>query len=168
MDNIIVLTASYAYLVAVAIFVGYFFYIRGAARWRFFLLSAFALPLSYLSSLIAGFLYYDPRPFVVLHVVPLISHAADNGFPSDHALLMGTLAAIVTVFNRRIGALLWALAILVGVARVLAAVHHPIDILASFVIAIAAAALAYALSVAILGLKETKTMSAAKANIAPE
>ncbi len=168
MDTVIVFTASYVYLVAVAIFVGYFLYIRGAARWRFFLLSAFALPLSYLSGLLAGSLYYDPRPFVVLHIIPLISHAADNGFPSDHALLMGTLAAIVTVFNRRIGALLWALAILVGAARVLAAVHHPIDILASFAIAIATTALAYALSTIILSRKETKTVNAMKANSAPK
>ncbi len=56
---------------------------------------------------------------------------------------MGTLAAIVTVFDRRMGALLWVLAILVGIARVLSAVHHPIDILASFGIAIAATTAVY-------------------------
>ncbi|MHB0865454.1 MAG: phosphatase PAP2 family protein [Minisyncoccota bacterium] len=138
MNEIIVFVASYLYLASVALFAGYFFSAEKALRRRILLVSFFALPISYLSGLAAGFLYYDPRPFAVLHITPLISHVADNGFPSDHALLMGTLAAIVTVFNRRLGALLWALAIIVGVARVLAAIHHPLDILASFAIAIVA------------------------------
>lgn len=138
MNEIIVFTASYLYLASVALFIGYFFISEKAVRRRILLVSLFALPLSYLSGLAAGLLYYDPRPFVVLHITPLISHAADNGFPSDHALLMGTLAAIVTAFDRRVGAVAWVLAILVGTARVLAAIHHPIDILASFAIAIAA------------------------------
>lgn len=138
MNELIVFIASYVYLVSIALFAGYFFYAQKIVRRRFLLISVFALPLSYLLGLLAKHLYYDPRPFVVLHITPLFAHAADNGFPSDHALLMGTLAAIVTVFDRRLGVLLWILAILVGSARVLAAVHHPIDILASFAIAIIA------------------------------
>ena len=138
MNGLIIFVASYLYLVSVAVFAGYFFYTHGGRRRRFLLFSIFTLPLSYLTSLLAGLLYYDPRPFVVLHITPLIYHAADNGFPSDHALLTGTLAAIVTVFNRRLGVLLWILAILVGAARVVAGVHHSIDILASFGIAIGA------------------------------
>ena len=136
MNNLTVFSASYLYLVSAAVFIGYFFSTKGALRRRFLFLSLFTLPLSYLLGLLAGILYYNPRPFVVLHITPLLSHAANNGFPSDHALLMGTLAAIVTVYNRRLGALLWGLAILVGASRVLAAIHHPIDILASFAIAI--------------------------------
>ncbi|MHB1163156.1 MAG: phosphatase PAP2 family protein [Minisyncoccota bacterium] len=138
MNETIIFIASYLYLASIVLFAGYFFSAEKALRRRILLVSFFALPLSYLSGLAAGLLYYDPRPFAVLHITPLIPHAADNGFPSDHALLMGTLAAIVTVFNRRLGAALWVLAILVGTARVLAAIHHPLDILASFAIAIAA------------------------------
>ena len=136
MNEIIVFVASYVYLIAIALFAGYFFYASKEVRRRFLFLSFFVLPLSYLFGLVAKHLYYDPRPFVVLHITPLFAHAADNGFPSDHALLMGALAAIVTVFDRRIGITLWVLAFLVGAARVLASVHHSIDILASFGIAI--------------------------------
>ncbi len=145
MNDIIIFTASYVYLASIATTAAYFFYLKGRARRRFVRLSVFALPLSYLTGLLAGFLYYDPRPFVVLHIVPLFSHVADNGFPSDHALLMGTLAAIVTAFNTRLGVFLWILAVAVGAARVLAHVHHTIDILASFGIAIAVTTAADAL-----------------------
>ncbi len=143
MNEIVIFVASYVYLVSIVTFIGYFFYTKDAGRRRFLLLSIFTLPLSYLTGLLASSLYYDPRPFVVLHITPLIKHAADNGFPSDHALLMGTLAAIIMVFNKRLGIFLWVLAILVGVARVLASVHHAIDILASFGIALCATAIVY-------------------------
>ena len=33
---------------------------------------------------LAGALYAHPRPFVVFHAAPLVAHAADNAFPSDH------------------------------------------------------------------------------------
>ncbi len=137
MNEIIVFTATYVYFASIAIFIGYFFYTKALTRRKFLLLSLFSLPVSYLSGLLANLLYYDPRPFVVLHITPLFYHVADNGFPSDHALLMGTLAAIITVYNKWVGFILWVLAILVGISRVVASVHHTIDILASFGIAIA-------------------------------
>jgi len=136
MNDLIVFVASYFYLISIALFAGYFFYAPKIIRRQFLRFSFLVLPFSYLLGLVAKHLYYDPRPFVVLHITPLFAHAADNGFPSDHALLMGALAAIVTVFDTRIGITLWVLAFLVGAARVLASVHHPIDIFASFIIAI--------------------------------
>ena len=82
---------------------------------------------------VAGHLYYDPRPFVTQHVRPLFAHAADNGFPSDHALLTSFLAVSVMWYSRRVGAVLLANAVLVGASRVAAHVHSPIDIIGSFV-----------------------------------
>ena len=79
-------------------------------------------------SRIASKLYYDPRPFVTEHVKPLISHAKDNGFPSDHALLTGTLTAITYFFNKKIALVMLAITVIIGVARVLAKVHSPLDI----------------------------------------
>jgi undecaprenyl-diphosphatase len=67
----------------------------------------------------------------VEHFRPLIPHEADNGFPSDHALLAAGIVAAVG-FAR----LLWVLpfgllAGLVDWARVGVGVHHPIDVLGS-------------------------------------
>lgn len=40
-----------------------------------------------------GLLWFDPRPFIVPLGHTLVAHAADNGFPSDHATLVWTLGA---------------------------------------------------------------------------
>ncbi|MGC1418514.1 MAG: phosphatase PAP2 family protein [Acidimicrobiales bacterium] len=94
-------------------------------------------------AVLAGHLHYDTRPFVTHHLVPLIPHAADNGFPSDHALLTAFLGFTMLLYSRALGAVLLVIAVLVGAARVAAHIHNPQDIVASFVIA--------ALSVVITG-----------------
>jgi undecaprenyl-diphosphatase len=82
---------------------------------------------------IAAHVYYDPRPFVVEHVTPLFAHAADNGFPSDHALFTSFIGFTVWAYSRTWGAALLVIAVAVGVARVAAHVHAPLDIVGSFV-----------------------------------
>jgi undecaprenyl-diphosphatase len=47
-------------------------------------------------------------------------------------------AAVIFVYRRKVGILLGVLGILVGVARVMAYLHHPIDIVASILIAVIA------------------------------
>ena len=87
--------------------------------------------------------YYDTRPFVRNHVKPLIAHANDNGFPSDHALLASFLGFTMLAYSRGVGLLLLAMAALIGGARVAAHIHSPIDIVGSFVFAGIAALLTH-------------------------
>jgi undecaprenyl-diphosphatase len=82
-------------------------------------------------ALIGSSLYNDPRPFAVDHVHPLIAHAADNGFPSDHSLLAAVLVAAVILARPRYTLLFVVLAAAVEWARVGAGVHHPIDVIGS-------------------------------------
>jgi undecaprenyl-diphosphatase len=81
---------------------------------------------------IGGAIYNDPRPFVVRHFHPLIAHIADNGFPSDHALLAAFLVVCVlrTRFWRAVP-VVTTLAVLVD--WVGAGIHHPIDVIGSAV-----------------------------------
>jgi undecaprenyl-diphosphatase len=102
-----------------------------AFRWA--VAAAVLLVLSYVFAQIGGLLYYDPRPFVVGHFQPLIPHAADNGFPSDHALLATALVALATLVD-----IPWALpfallAIVIDWARVGVGLHHVIDVVGSSV-----------------------------------
>jgi undecaprenyl-diphosphatase len=97
--------------------------------------------LALILSTIASSLYYDTRPFVTEHVTPLIAHAADNGFPSDHTLLTAFLGFTILRHSRIVGGSLLLVALLVGVGRVAAHIHHPIDIVGSFVIAALAVAI---------------------------
>ncbi len=133
MIALIVFAAKYLIALPVIIAVGYLFIIN---RKRDYLTYAIlVLIVSYAFGFAAGQLYNNPLPFVVEQVAPLIAHAANNGFPSDHVLLAGALAGIVTAFNLPLGIFLWLIALLIGIGRVLALVHHPLDIIASLLIA---------------------------------
>ena len=83
---------------------------------------------------IAASLYYNPRPFMVGHFTPLIAHAAGNGFPSDHTLLASFIGWVTLRYTRKYGVVMLIIALLIGLARVAAGVHHLEDIIASFII----------------------------------
>jgi undecaprenyl-diphosphatase len=76
-------------------------------------------------------LIHDPRPFVALHTTPLVwvnQGEWNTSFPSGHAIFLFSLATAVWFFDRKFGGALFVLSALVGVARVLALAHWPIDI----------------------------------------
>lgn len=131
-----VLIGKYLYLIVILIAVAYIFFQSRETQKKIIILSLISLPLTYVVGFIAGKLYYDPRPFVVEHIKPLIQHAANNGFPSDHTLISTALAAIIFIFNKKLGIILGILALLVGIARIYARIHSPIDVAGSFLISI--------------------------------
>lgn len=143
MENIIIFGARY--LTAVMILIAFTFFLKQSSEKKreMILFAIITLPIIYLASRIASLSYFNPRPFVVGNFVPLIEHAKNNGFPSDHTLLSAAVAMVVLFYNKKLGALLLILALLVGSARVLAGVHHWLDIVGSLAIAIAVSFLMY-------------------------
>lgn len=131
-----IFSAEYLYLFSILIAGAYFFTISKDQKKNFVFLTAIALPCIYIISKIAANLYFDPRPFVVGYFNPLIPHAADNGFPSDHVLLTSAISSIVFIFNKKLSTLLWLITLVVGIARVVAGVHHTVDILGAIIISI--------------------------------
>lgn len=83
---------------------------------------------------IAGSVYHDTRPFVVLGVAPLVQHGVDNGFPSDHAAAAGFAAIVTLFFDAPLGAIASFAAIALGVARLFCLLHSPIDVVAGWAI----------------------------------
>ncbi|MDE2071501.1 MAG: phosphatase PAP2 family protein [Patescibacteria group bacterium] len=104
--------------------------------WRNLLFALCSLALSYALGILGGHLWYNARPFMSDGIQPLFTHAANNGFPSDHTLLGVAVASIVFAWNRTLGVVLLILALWVGAARVLSGIHHIVDILGAAVIAI--------------------------------
>ncbi len=102
-----------------------------AVRW--FIATVIMLVLSYVFAKIGAALYSDPRPFTVDHVKPLISHAADNGFPSDHALLAAAIVGAVLLLSPTWSIPFVILGILVDWARVGSGIHHVLDVIGSSV-----------------------------------
>lgn len=103
-----------------------------------------------------------PRPFVTLpQIHPFLAHAADPGFPSDHATAAFAIAAVLLLRFGRWGvpALLAALAL--AVSRVLVGVHYPADVLAGALLGSAAALLVCFAWPRVLEAKKRQTISRA-------
>ncbi len=83
-----------------------------------------------------GSVFPESRPFVVDHFTPLIAHAPDGSFPSDHLLVLGAVAGGCLLSSRPLAALATGLAVLVAVARVYVGIHHPIDVVAGYAIGV--------------------------------
>ena len=145
MNTLFVFGAKYVWLISVIVVTIYFLMQDRATQKKMIVFGGLSIVLVCVFILIAGWSYYNPRPFVVGNFTPLIPHAADNGFPSDHTLLTATIAAFLTYYNRRIAILLWCIAVIVGVSRVYVGVHHPIDIIGSIVISIIGTGIIYLL-----------------------
>jgi undecaprenyl-diphosphatase len=141
MNIVLVFCAKYLFIIPFIIAAIFFFRQSRALQIKIVVFGLACAAISYLIALIAGQLYFDPRPFVVGHFKPLIEHDTENGFPSDHVLLVSTVAAVVTVFNKKISLLLWFFSIVIAIARVYAGVHHIIDVVGSIFIAGAVTAL---------------------------
>src|SRR3989344_4940871 len=138
MDFIIIFIGTYAVLLPPLMLVGYFAKTKLYRNPRAVAFVFLSLGLTYLLGLIARQAYFDPRPFVEQSIVPLIPHAADNGFPSDHVLLLAGIAAVLWPFSKPHSTSSGVIALAVGAARVFAGVHHWIDIVASILIALVA------------------------------
>lgn len=81
------------------------------------------------------------RPFVdhAASVHRLIPHAADSGFPSDHATASFAIATALLLRHRGLGLVALAGAALLSVGRVVLGVHYPTDVLAGAALGAASA-----------------------------
>jgi undecaprenyl-diphosphatase len=89
------------------------------------------------ASYLCGVLWPHPRPFVVGLGHAFFPHAATASFPSNHTIIIATLA-FTLIFDRRWAGLGWAalaLAALVGASRVHLGVHFPLDIAGGLLLA---------------------------------
>ena len=135
MNYLFIVGAKYLYLIIVGIASIYFLKQTSTKKKQMIILGGISLPISYLVAKLGSFLFYNPRPFVSEKIIPLISHIADNGFPSDHTLLSSSIAFVIYFFNKKLGLFLFGLAFIVGISRIYVRIHHPIDILGSIIIA---------------------------------
>ncbi|CAN5533935.1 hypothetical protein BH10PSE18_BH10PSE18_17290 [soil metagenome] len=84
-----------------------------------------------------------PRPFMLGLSPAYIPHGARGSFPSAHAAVMSTVAAILRMCPvlRHVGMAAAAAAALTGWARIYVGVHFPLDMVGGVVLALAVAGL---------------------------
>ncbi len=132
-DKFFILGTRYSIIIFSVILVLYLF-----KRRRIFwtaLLSA-ALSRGIFTELIRYF-YHRDRPFVELDGVKLLveKNGLEASFPSGHAAYMFAIAFAIWLFDKKIGAILIVLAIVLSFGRVYVGVHYPGDILGGIVVA---------------------------------
>lgn len=83
----------------------------------------------------------DLRPFEILGINPGASYLDNPGFPSDHMLFVTAIVCAVWFETRKkkLSLVLAIMALLVGLGRVLALVHTPLDVIGGVVIALVGA-----------------------------
>lgn len=83
------------------------------------------------------FFWHRDRPYIGMGVDPLITPMDSASFPSGHATFFFALGAVLYFYNKPLGILFLAGSVIVGVARILALVHWPSDIIAGALIGMA-------------------------------
>ena len=138
-----IFNAKYLYLLAGVIALFWFLKLPREKKKEVVIFGSITLPIMFVVLQIVASLYFDPRPFIVDNFTPLVPHDPDNGFPSDHVLLLSAIASIIFPFGKKIASVIFAMAILTGISRVYVGIHHPIDIVGSIIIAGVIAMLMY-------------------------
>ncbi len=92
---------------------------------------------------VIGWIWYRPRPALkMVGVHELLLHQPDKSFPSDHAAFgMAIAATFILSGQKRLGWFLVFWTLLFSIARVIVAVHYPLDILGGYVVGILTALL---------------------------
>jgi membrane-associated phospholipid phosphatase len=115
----------------------------GDRKWK--LASASALASAALALLVnqaIAAIWHRPRPFEThpsAHVWGSRSH--DPSFPSDHSSAAFAIAFAVFFFDRVVGSIFLAAAVLVGAGRVIVGAHYPLDVLAGVFVGLGSALL---------------------------
>lgn len=136
MNFLLIFSAKYLIIVPLLTVGLYFLLQKSPIKKQMFWIVLGCFPLAFILSRLAAHFYFDPRPFVTYHFTPILAHAPDNGFPSDHALFGSAIAAYAYLFHKKMGIVLMVLALFISAARVIIGIHSWIDIVGSFAISI--------------------------------
>ena len=142
MDGVIIFFIKYVVFIIVAIAAVYWLTLPKKQKIQMLVFGITVAVVAFILTRIGSALYYDARPFVDMGIEPLVPHDNNNGFPSDHSALAFAVAAAVFYMNKKIGAGVAALALLVGLSRVVGHIQSITDILGSIIFV----AIAYAIS----------------------
>jgi len=77
-------------------------------------------------------LIHTPRPFDIFPQVHSLFSETGYSFPSGHATFFLALAFAIFFLHKKVGYVFMFFALVIGLARIIAGVHFPIDILGGF------------------------------------
>ena len=101
---------------------------------REFFLVFFSGGLAIFTALMLKFFIHLPRPFLDLPNVSALFPETGFAFPSGHATFFMALAVSIFFVHKKVGYIFMFFALLIGLARIIAGVHFPVDILGGFIL----------------------------------
>lgn len=81
-------------------------------------------------------LFLVPRPFISQGIDAGAGLAYYSSLPSIHAAVAFALATTVTLHQKQLGVFLFTIAAIIGIGRVLAHVHYPMDVVLGMLIGV--------------------------------
>ncbi|OGI85692.1 hypothetical protein A3A01_00050 [Candidatus Nomurabacteria bacterium RIFCSPLOWO2_01_FULL_39_17] len=105
-----------------------------AQKWRGILFVFFSGGFAWLIAKIMKIMIHAPRPFAVLPDVQALLSETGLAFPSGHATFFSALAVSIFFSYKKAGYVFMFFAFLIGLARIIAGIHFPLDILGGFVL----------------------------------
>jgi len=90
-------------------------------------------------------LFVNPRPFILYpSLETLFRFGSFESFPSGHSAFYAALAVSIFAYHRRAGFWFAVGAVVIGLSRIIAGVHFPLDVLFGFIFGASVATLVYA------------------------
>ena len=102
-------------------------------KWREGLTIMLTGILAWMLVLLLKEIFQLPRPFQALMEINPLWLAEGYSLPSGHSAFFSALAVSILFYHKRAGYIFLLFAVLIGVARVMAGIHFPIDILIGFI-----------------------------------
>lgn len=141
LDGIWIFLAQYAIFIFGLVLI----YLLRKDRRLFFKAAVSSLIVIVIVALVKKICFF-PRPFAQDEVKLLISHISDSAFPSKHTAVAFSLAFGIFLEKKQLGIWLLALALLIGLSRIVVGAHYPADILAGILIGIGVSLLTHKFS----------------------
>jgi undecaprenyl-diphosphatase len=105
-------------------------------KWREIVIVFFSGCLAWVLAYVLKFFFHTARPFVMFQNVQNLLPESGFSFPSGHATFYMALAFAIFFSHKKAGYWFMFFALLIGLARIAAGVHFPIDILGGFFLGI--------------------------------
>lgn len=142
MDGLMIFAAVYLiYLLAAIVLAWLAITFYRNRNYRTVILFGIMLATALTLTFVASPMYPNERPFIEYETVTqLVDHEPGRSFVSNHAAASFALSlGMLILLHKKTGTLMLVLAGLISIARIYTGIHHPVDILGSLVVALAAA-----------------------------
>ncbi len=116
----------------------FLFLVKNFRKNIFLILQAFGAAAfsRYFIAQVIRWIWYRPRPFLVMNVNQLLQYSNEASFPSGHASFYFAMSTVVYLHNKKAGIVFFAASLLITFSRVFVGIHWPTDILAGAIIGI--------------------------------